>query len=204
MGASGDDAELLEAWRNGDRDAGGTLIDRHFKAMYRFFQSKVDGSDVDDLVQQTFEACVKGRDRFRGDATMRTYLYAVARRKLCDFFSAKMKRNVDFGVSSIVDCGPTPRSMLSIARRDHLLLQALTRIPVDAQIAIELHYWQGLTGPQLAEVLEIPEPAVRSRLRRGLERLRKRIAELQANGDVPETVEDLEAWAKSLRSAVNE
>ena len=52
-----------------------------------------------------------------------------------------------------------------------LLLEALRRIPLDLQIAIELHYWEGMSGPDLAQVLDIPEGTVRSRLRRAREPL---------------------------------
>jgi hypothetical protein len=63
------DAELLEAWGAGDKAAGEALFDRHFEAIYRFFQNKVGPGVIDDLVQQTFLGCVEAPDRFRGDSS---------------------------------------------------------------------------------------------------------------------------------------
>src|SRR5690606_10349004 len=58
-----DDLELLAAWRDGDAAAGGRLFRRHFDTLFRFFSTKLDGP-VEDLVQDTFLGCVRGRDRF--------------------------------------------------------------------------------------------------------------------------------------------
>jgi len=71
--------ELLQAWQGGDREAGNQLVDRHFDAITRFFRNKVcSDDDVAELVGQTFLGCTTGKDRFRGDASVRQYLYAIA------------------------------------------------------------------------------------------------------------------------------
>src|SRR5690606_37561421 len=79
-----DNAALLDAWRNGDADAGDELLRRHFVDVYRFFCGHLSGAgrgeDAEDLIQKTFEACIAGRDRVRGD--FRAYLFGVARHQL--------------------------------------------------------------------------------------------------------------------------
>ena len=65
------DEELLAAWRAGDRDAGGELVDRHFAAISRFFRNKVTSEDdATELVSQTFLACTASKERFRGAASV--------------------------------------------------------------------------------------------------------------------------------------
>ena len=67
------DAELLSAWRGGDKQAGGELIARYFRRVYRFFASKVaSASEVEDLVQRTLTGAVEGLERFQGQASGRT------------------------------------------------------------------------------------------------------------------------------------
>ena len=58
---------------------------------------------------------------------------------------------------------------------------------VELQVALELHYWEDLSGPELAAVLEIPEGTVRSRLRRGRELLQEAFARVaaEAHGTPP-------------------
>jgi len=59
------DSELFDAWLRGDARAAAELFERHFDAIARFFRNKViEGHE--DLVQQTFAACLESRDRFRG------------------------------------------------------------------------------------------------------------------------------------------
>jgi RNA polymerase sigma factor (sigma-70 family) len=193
------DEELLEAWRNGDRAAGNDLFERHFDALYRFFERKMSG-DAGDLVQRAFLALVEGRDRFRGDASVRTYLYAIARHELMRHWREKRRAaDLDFGVSSVHDFDPSPSEAAQKRQADRVLLEALRRIPLDLQIAIELHYFESIRGPELARILEIPEGTVRSRLRRGLELLQAKAAELASSKDaLRSTLTDLDRWAAEL------
>jgi RNA polymerase sigma-70 factor (ECF subfamily) len=194
------DEELLTAWKAGDRAAGDRLFERHFDALYRFFGRKT-GGDISDLVQRTFLALVEGKERFRGEASVRTYLFAIARNELLVHFRGHRRDEpVDFSVHSLHDLGPSPSQILAGKREDRLLLEALRRIPLDLQIAVELHYWEGLHGPELARVLDIPEGTVRSRLRRGLEMLREQAAQLAESPELlRSTMTDLDRWAEQVR-----
>ena len=171
------DFDLLEAWRGGDNVAGNELFDRHFSALYSFFRNKTQRG-VDDLVQKTFLACVEGRDRFRQDASFRTYMFAAARRILYREYDRRHKQDerIDYGVTSAHDLDPSPSQIVARKGEQKLLLQALRLIPIDYQVALELYYVQGFRGPELAEILDVPEATVRSRLRRGLEQLKKHAA----------------------------
>ncbi|MCA9573851.1 MAG: sigma-70 family RNA polymerase sigma factor [Polyangiales bacterium] len=195
-----DDRALLEAWRAGDAQAGEALFNRHFDAIYDFFASKLS-IDVSDLVQRTFLGCVEARDRFRGDASFRTFLYAIARHELYGYFRSR-KRNeaLDFSVSSLSDLAPGPSSLLRAGTERARLVEALRTLPLDLQIILELRFWEDLSGPELAIVLEIPEGTVRSRLRRGVEALREQLARGTGSPTgVAQAAAELEAWSSALR-----
>jgi len=166
------DADLLEAWREGDQRAGRELFDRHYDGLYVFLRNKA-GPNIDDLVQQTMTACVEGRDRIRGEFVH--YLFGTARHLLYSDYrrrAANGDREPDFGVTSACDLAPGVSSVVR-AREEHQLLQTmLRRIGLDNQVVIELHYMQGFRGPEIATILDIPEGTVRSRLLRGLKQLR--------------------------------
>ena len=61
--------------------AGNQLFQRYLRSIYRFFRNKLQG-DVDELVQATFLACVRGRDQFNQRGSFRGYLFAIARHEL--------------------------------------------------------------------------------------------------------------------------
>jgi RNA polymerase sigma factor (sigma-70 family) len=199
------DFDLLDAWAAGDKQAAKELIDRHFAALFRFFRNKVD-QGVEDLVQDTLLACIQARERFRREASFRTYLFATARNVLFGHYKKLRRTNerLDFLSVSAVDLGPSPSSVAVHKAEQRLLLEAIRRIPLDYQIVLELYHWEGLTGPQLAEVLELTEAALRSRLHRAKQELRRQMEALAESGEVLEsTWMNLEEWARSLRDQVD-
>ena len=193
-----DDFDLLRAWRSGDASAGETLFERHFAAVNRFFRSKTDGG-VEDLVQATFLACVENRDSFEERASFSAYLFGIARYKLFGHYK-KRRSAVDFETCSVVDLGGSPSTILGGREEQKLLLDALRRLPIDFQIVIELSYWEGLKGTELAEVLGVSHHTVRSRLSRARTALRESVERLASGKDIAQsTLGDLDAWASELR-----
>jgi RNA polymerase sigma factor (sigma-70 family) len=194
------DDELLAAWRDGDATAADALFTRHFDALYRFFRNKVDSAS-DDLVQRTLLACFEGRERFRGECSFRTYLFAIARNQLLVYLAAqRSNRLVDPTTASVADAAPSPSEVLHHRREQALVLHALRRLPIDHQVLLELFYWEQLAGPELAEVIGVPEGTIRTRLRRARQLL---ATEIEAMGASPEllhsTLSDLDGWAARIR-----
>ena len=187
------DSELLATWREGDQGAGNDLVSRHFAAVSRFFRSKV-GADAADLISATFLACVEGKDRI-GAAGFRAYLFGVARRRLADHFRGR-RDVIDLSAVSLVDLRTSPSGKLARAESGALLRQALERIAVDDQIALELAYWEELSGAEIAEVLGVAENTARSRLARARVRLRDALEALASPAEAAMAVAKLDKQAK--------
>jgi RNA polymerase sigma factor (sigma-70 family) len=198
-----DDKELLREWRGGDLRAGSELFARHFDELYGFFRNKVDGRDnAEDLVQQTLLTCVRNRDGFRGDSSFRTYLFTIARSRLIDMYRKRGRGEPEGPVSSLIDPGKSPSTWFRDDERKRILLGALARLSFEHQLVLELHYVRGFKGPELAEILEIPEGTIRSRLRRARAALEQHMSELSQSGlDGAEVETDLEGWAGAVHEA---
>lgn len=197
------DAALVEAWRRGDRDAGKRLFTRHYAAVARFFRNKV-GDAGPDLIQRTFLACLEGRERFRHDASFRSYLFSIAYKILCKHFREQRRdqARVDFEEDSAHELS-SPISVVAARQEQRLLLEGLRRLPVDYQVVLELHYWEGIRAAELAEILSIPVGTAKTRLRRGRELLEERLRELSASATLlRSTLASLDAWAAQLRLQV--
>ena len=107
---------------------------------------------------------------------------------------------MDIAQLSLEDLGDSPSQRVARTQNERLLLGGLRRIPMDAQILLQLHYWESLPGPALARVLEVPEGTVRSRLRKAKAQLVEAMRELADSEAVwRETVDDLEAWAERVK-----
>jgi RNA polymerase sigma-70 factor (ECF subfamily) len=174
------DEELLQAWGAGDKDAGTELFRRYFAPCRRFFLNKVPERDVDDLLQKTFTAMVESRERFRGDASFRTFVFAIARRVLLrylrDFARRDSKRELDFNVSSVAALGVTPGTVMALRADQERVRRALQQIPVHFQTVLELSYWEGVPNDELAQILEVEPTTVRTRLFRARKALADALA----------------------------
>lgn len=195
------DADLLEAWVSGDLGAGGQLFERNFESVVRFFRNKVDGP-IDDLVQKTFLGCLEGRQRVRGEAGFRAYLFGVARNVLGKYWRSRVSglREVDLETESVVQLGASPTSIFARDRGQLAMLNALRRIPLDSQIVLELCYWELMTAAEIAAVLEIPLGTAKTRIRRARALLSTQIEAL-GTGILPmrSTVTRLATWARAVR-----
>ncbi len=197
-----DDLALLRAWQAGDTKAGSALFDRHFEALYRFFSSKAAAA-ADDLVQQTLLACVKGGSGFRGDASFRAYLLAIARRELYRWFEKSQRDagKLDFDEISVAALGTGLDTALVKKGEERVLLEALRRLPLEQQIVLELYFFEHIRGHDLVVALGIPTGTVRSRIRLALERLRKELASIERDPEaLTVTMTTLEGWAEALRA----
>lgn len=199
------DIELLERWRKGDERAGRALFERHFEPIYRFFRNKIDDA-ADDLTQQTFLGCLKAKDRFRGDSSFRTYLFSIARNRLYSFLRERDRRQSTFvsGDQTVADLGsPTPTGFVAARGEQALLLRALRHLPLDMQIALELHYWEDLTIREIAEILETPGGTIKRRIQRGRQRLDVLIGELASDATLAASTQaGLATWAHGLREQI--
>ena len=192
------DAELFDAWCSGDQRSGAELFDRHFAAISRFFRNKVD-EEFEDLVQQTFTACVESRDRFRRDSSFRTFLFAIASNILRNFYRSRHRDRIDLTEVTAYDLAPGPSTVIAQAREQKLLLEALRRIPIEHQIILELYYWERITAKDIGEIVGASEYTVRNRLRRGKQLLRQTMEALAADPvELQSTWDGLERWAKRI------
>jgi RNA polymerase sigma-70 factor (ECF subfamily) len=198
------DAELLRAWAEGDKRAGEQLFERHFEAIARFFRNKL-ASDAshEDLIQLTFLGCLEARERFRQHASFRTFLFAIARNQLGKYWRTRSRDRVDLQTVSICDLDASPSAAIAKDQDQQLLLIALRRLPLDSQIALELHYWESLTADEIASVLELPLGTAKTRLRRAKQLLEGELRIVLGGGFAAQHTESgLETWARDLRESV--
>ncbi len=198
MAGGSDDSELMDRWQGGDARAGEVLVERYFDQLYNFFQTKLD-TDADELVQLTFLACLDAKNRFRREASFRTFLYAIAKNQLYAFVrkrSTRAERQVELEASSIEELVSTPRTKIARNQDYEQLVRCLRKLPVDQQTLLELHYWSELGMTELAAIFEAPEVTIRSRLHRARNALR----EILAAGSLPAGVslEAMDDWARTL------
>lgn len=191
------DAELLEAWRSGDQPSGEILFERHFDALYRFFYNKTSSAQLDDLVQETFAACISSKQPLTTATGFRSYLLGIARHKLIDSYRAQGRVKVETLRSH--DLGVAPVDAAERDQERRLLLRSLRRIPLESQILLELAYWEGLKDRELAVLYTCPLGTLKSRLRKARLLLRDAIEVTLGETQFDSTVDSIEGWLESMR-----
>jgi RNA polymerase sigma-70 factor (ECF subfamily) len=86
------DLELVARWKAGDQRAATRLVERHADALARFVASVGGRGEVEDVVQDTFVRAFASLDGFRGESSLRTWLFSIARRLLLDRRRSERRR----------------------------------------------------------------------------------------------------------------
>lgn len=170
MAIDASDLELLQGWRDGDTRAGEQLVRRHSGRLLRFFSTKLD-SGAEDLCQQTWAACIEARERIQDDGaghSFASYLFGAARNRLINHYRQQQRHADRFDplVSTVAELTGGHSSKLAEREIRAQLQSALQSLPIDAQIALELHYWEHLTVREIALALDVPEGTIKARLSR--------------------------------------
>lgn len=170
-------------------------MDQCVDPLARFFRGKVHGA-VEDFVQETLVRCVARHESLAPDSSFRAYMFTVARHLLfAHYRKSSGREQFDVDDLSLADLSPSPSSHLHRDHKKRLMCAALREIPLQSQLVLELYYWEELSVPEVATVLEIPVGTVKSRLHRARAQLREKV-EVVGRNDVAlaGTLEGLRRW----------
>ena len=136
---------------------------------------QITGLDaLDDLVQDTFIKLWKSLHEYRGDAAITSWIYRVSVNAALDHLR-KSKRRIEYGsVDAEAAEEPEPEGVSpedEVASRE-LLNQALASLSDDQRTVVVLSYLHDLSLAQIAQVLDVSEGTVKSRLFYARETLR--------------------------------
>lgn len=205
------DQELVTRWQHDDQQAGTLLLERYLESVVRFFESMTPPHNAGDLAQETFLAVAAGISKFEGRSTFRTYLFSIARRKLVDFYRKNSRKSApDFEHFTAADgladlAGRSPISEIAQQEQQQALVRHLRKLSIKMQMALVLFYWEGLSIPEIAQVLDTPAGTIKRRLQRA----RQQLAELMSRSGIPgkqitTTLQDLEQWRARVLSALGD
>jgi RNA polymerase sigma-70 factor (ECF subfamily) len=153
------------------------LVDRHFDAVWRLVRRLgVSPDATDDAAQQTFVIAARKVHEIRPE-TERQYLFAIAVRVAADARRARSRRRElpEDALPTHVDPLPAPDELLDRKRAREVLDDVLASMPIELRVPFTLFELDGLSLPEVAEVLGIPLGTATSRLRRARELFRARV-----------------------------
>lgn len=179
------DVELIERALSKENAAWEQLVARFRRRVFHIsykFTGKHD--QAEDLTQEIFLKLWKSLDKFNRDADFSTWLSSVARNYCIDHYRAS-KREKEVVVEDLVafDLAPSsfgnPHSTLEDQDRRSLLRRGLDQLPDKLRQAVVLRDLQGMTYHEMADLLQLPEGTVKSRINRGREELMRLLLRAQ-------------------------
>jgi RNA polymerase sigma-70 factor (ECF subfamily) len=178
--ATGDtDLELVERHRYGDRAAFEQIYRRHAEMVFNLaLRMTGDPEEAADVSQETFLRVHRHCGRFRGQSSLKTWIYRVA----VNCCRSRFRRNQTWRtrivsgslerIEQVADTRRGPEDRTLARDRGETVMQALLRLPEPFREAVVLRDLEGLTYEEIARVVGTRIGTVRSRIARGRDRLR--------------------------------
>ena len=160
------DHMLIRRIAAGDQLAMRTLFARHRIPLYRWLVRIVrDETLAEDLLSDLFLDVWRQAGSFRGDASVSTWLLAIARYKALSARRARAHAELDARIeSSVADPADNPEAALQKKSRSQALQDSLARLSPEHGEVIDLVYYHGKSVKEVADIVGIGESTVKTRM----------------------------------------
>jgi len=172
-----DEALMLEL-RAGRREALAPLYRRHAPLVFRLAAQSLDRASAEEIVQEVFFAVWRGADRFdpaRGP--FRPWMVQIAHYRVLNELRRRSRQPVPDGddelASAVPDGAPGPAEAVWREQRRAALAAAFGELPEAQRQALGLAFLEDLSHEQVADALAVPLGTAKTRIRTGLQRLRR-------------------------------
>ena len=172
---SAEDQNIVETIRRGDHRAALALCLRHHgQAIGRLCMALVgSNAEADDLVQETLLDAHAGFAEWRGDGALRSWLFAIARRKCARHMERTTRRQSRLRLVHDSERGGNLEELMAVRQRAEAARSALATIRPSEREAVVLRYAGELSFKEVGEACGIDEAAARKRVSRALAKLRE-------------------------------
>jgi RNA polymerase sigma-70 factor (ECF subfamily) len=188
--AVNEEAAFVGELRAGSQDAFAYLLAVYqnpvFNLVWHIVENQADASDV---LQDVFVKVFKGIKGFNGDSSLKTWIYRIAVHEASNHRRSWIRRHwrepisVDDTESPAAAAAAeaasrerSPYQVFEQAEREVVVKQALASLAPPYRTVVVLREIEGLPYEEIAQVLGLAEGTVKSRLLRGRELLRRKLA----------------------------
>jgi RNA polymerase sigma-70 factor, ECF subfamily len=170
-----DDAALVTACLNGQREAFDVIVARHRRAVYQVCYRFVDNhEDAADLSQEIFVRAWRALHTFKGQSALSTWLYRIAVNACLNRVSAKKPETEPLDHDRFEDTrSEDPTAGLMRGQRAAAVRRAIAALPAKQRATLILRAYHDLTHQQIAEILGSSVGAVKANFFHALGNLRK-------------------------------
>jgi RNA polymerase sigma-70 factor, ECF subfamily len=166
---------LIRAMATGDVRALNELYARYGGMILAFLKTKIgDQRLAEEILQDVMLAAWENAHRFEARSKVKTWLLVIARNRAINTYRKKRLPIIDINDAFNLQADDT-NPMEAVVRKDResSVREAIQKLPEIQREVLVLVFYHQLTGPEVAQVLNISEGTVKSRLHRAKEMLRR-------------------------------
>ena len=181
------DQELMRLVQAGDFSPAAEIYDRYSSRIYNFAYRFLRNSEAaEDATQEVFVKMLKHANQFHGDAKLSTWLFSITANWCRDYLRKsdnKAKEAEDVLISLPAPSELAPDRNLERREDEQRVQKALTALTPEQREAILLSRYQGLSYAEIAQISGCSEGAVKTRVFRAMETLKKALTGEARGGD---------------------
>lgn len=181
------DQELMRIVQAGDYSPASEIYDRYSGRIYNFaFRFLKNAEAAEDATQEVFVKMMKYANQFHGDAKLSTWLFSITANWCRDYLRKADNRNKES--EEVLVTLPAPSDLSpdrDLERRENEIRvrRALDELTPEQREAILLSRYQGLSYAEIAQIAGCSEGAVKTRVFRAMETLKRSLAGEARGGD---------------------
>ncbi|HLQ29187.1 MAG TPA: RNA polymerase sigma factor [Ktedonobacteraceae bacterium] len=170
--------KLVDRALRGDKDAFNDIFDRYSGMMLRTAYGIVKDRDIaEDAVQNALIQAWQHLPSLRESGALRSWLLRIVVNQ-CISFKRRLARSTMFLQQAFSEQETYVASQVAddakgCIERSWDLAQAIEKLPAKQQNVIALHYYQGMTLPEISQKLQISENTLKKRIQAALSNLRR-------------------------------
>jgi RNA polymerase sigma-70 factor (ECF subfamily) len=170
----GSDEALITGAAGGDANALARLYDRYAPVLLSAGQRLLGGRrEAEDLLHDIFVEVWQQAGEYNPErGSVKSWLFLRLRSRGIDRLRLKSRKNVELGEQVMATAVSEPAEDPSLSPDRAQVRRSLEGLPPDQRVAIELAYFGGLSGAQIAAELGVPIGTIKTRLALGMSKLR--------------------------------
>jgi len=181
------DQELMRIVQAGDLSPASEIYDRYSGRMYNFaFRFLKNSEAAEDAVQEVFVKMIRHANQFHGDAKLSTWLFSITANWCRDYLRKadnKRKESEEVLLSLPAPLEYGPDRVLEQRQNEVRIQKALRALTPEQREAILLSRYQGLSYSEIAQIAGCSEGAVKTRVFRAMETLKRALTPDTSGGD---------------------
>ena len=171
-----DEKELVQRAKIGDKEALNELIERYYDEVYRFLYRRMGNkAAAEDVTQDTFIKFIKNLPYYKEKNKLKSFLFTIAINTSNDFFRRHKQETSLLSLDNVSEETTEEVTEDEILQKEEAVIvcQAVLSLPDIQRDVIILRFYHDLKIKEIASVLKIPIPTVKTRLRRALKALKE-------------------------------